>query len=262
MKKDKAFTLLALALAALALLAWRIWAPPFSDPLTARLWDTVAVRAVGAVMALSLLLFLRFRVWRFHARTPRGVQAAVLLCALAVCVNNAPWLALLWGEARVLRTELLPLYALSSLAVGAFEELFFRGVALPLWLERRARTRGELFFAVLGTSAVFALLHLLNLAQGASVGATLLQVGYSFLVGAMCAVVLLLCGSVLPCILLHAVYDFGGLLVPTLGSGRIWNAPTVVLTAVLSVAVTLYFLWCLYRTSPTLCTFFYTKEEK
>jgi uncharacterized BrkB/YihY/UPF0761 family membrane protein len=100
------------------------------------------------------------------------------------------------------------------------------------------------------------------LAQGASVGATLLQVGYSFLVGAMCAVVLLLCGSVLPCILLHAVYDFGGLLIPTLGSGRIWNAPTVVLTAALSVAVTLYFLWCLYRTSPTLCTFFYTKEEK
>jgi len=261
MKKDQRITLFALALAALALLLWRIWAPSFSDPVRAGLWDGVVTRAVGVAIALILLAFFRFRVWRPHRLCTRSVRVAVLLCALAVCVNNAPWLALWRGEARVVRTELILLFLLSSILVGAFEELLFRGVLLPLWLEHRARTRRELFFGVIGTSALFALLHLVNLAQGASVGATVMQVGYSFLIGAMCAVVLLVCGSVVPCIVLHAVYDFGGLLVSTLGTGRIWNAPTVVLTAVLGVAVTAFFAYRLWRLPPDVTEAWYRSEQ-
>ena len=63
----------------------------------------------------------------------------------------------------------------------------------------------------------------------------------------MCAVVLLKTHCLPFCVLLHAVYNFGGTLVPTFGSGTVWDPVTVTVTAVLGVIVLLYFLRLLSR---------------
>jgi hypothetical protein len=63
----------------------------------------------------------------------------------------------------------------------------------------------------------------------------------------MCAVVLLKTRSLPFCVLLHAVYNFGGTLVPTFGSGIVWDPVTVTVTAVLGITVLLYFLHLLSR---------------
>ena len=60
----------------------------------------------------------------------------------------------------------------------------------------------------------------------------------------MLAVVLLCTGSLALCIVLHAVYNFGGLLVPTLGYGAfadLWNVPTIVVTALIAVAAIVFY---------------------
>ena len=77
-----------------------------------------------------------------------------------------------------------------------------------------------------------------------------MQVGYSFLIGGMCAIVLLKTRSVWLPVLIHAIYDLGGMLIRYLGGGTLWDTPTVVLTVLVSVAVVIYFLVLLFRVKP------------
>lgn len=230
-------------------LLWRTALPKPQDPIVASLWDTAMVRTAASVVIALLLWYLEIPV--FHptksplARTERRKRWCVWLPALLVCLNNAPWLSLLQKQAYLTRTDLLWLWIWTCLGIACFEEFAFRGLLLRLWLDRRGSHR--VWEAVIVSSGVFALFHLTNLLQGASLPATLLQVGYSFLIGAMCAIVLLATGSVWHCVLLHAVYDFGGGLISHLGGGRIWTTPTVIVTAALAVLVIGWFLRILWQ---------------
>ena len=62
----------------------------------------------------------------------------------------------------------------------------------------------------------------------------------------MCGIALLLCGRLWVPIALHAVYDFGGQLVDTVGKGTVWTVPEIVLTAVVGTAVAGYALFVLF----------------
>ena len=103
------------------------------------------------------------------------------------------------------------------------------------------------FLAILLTSAVFGLVHTLNLFIGGSPTAVIMQIGYSFLIGGMCAIVLLKTRCIWIPVFIHALYDLGGMLVEYLGGGTLWDTPTVVLTVIVSVAVVAYFLVLLFR---------------
>ena len=111
------------------------------------------------------------------------------------------------------------------------------------------------------SSALFGLIHLANLLEGAGVVETLMQVGYSFLIGGMCSIVLLKTRNILPCILLHTIFDFCGSLIPTLGSGEIWNPPTILFTAVLAVAVSVWMIYLLCGVKPEETDCFYLKKS-
>ena len=63
-----------------------------------------------------------------------------------------------------------------------------------------------------------------------------LQVGYSFLIGCMCAVSLLFSGNIIVPIIIHALFDVGGFLTDfAFLEGALWTMGNVVLTAVVSV---------------------------
>ena len=74
------------------------------------------------------------------------------------------------------------------------------------------------------------------------IGYVALQIGYSFLIGGMCAIVLLYTRCIWICVGLHAIYDFCGYLVPTLGDGVIWDPVTVAITAALGVFALIFML--------------------
>ncbi|MDE7394985.1 MAG: CPBP family intramembrane metalloprotease, partial [Clostridiales bacterium] len=135
-------------------------------------------------------------------------------------------------------------FAYYCIAVGAFEEIVFRGIALPCCLAF-FKGRFRAFWAAALGSAIFALCHLVNLVGG-NAGEVFMQVGYSFLVGGMCAIVYLLCPNVSLCALLHALFDFGGFMATYLGTGMVWGALDITLTAVTAVAGTAYALWLLF----------------
>ena len=235
--------------------------PTYSqDVLTQTLCKSLISRVLGSVIFVSLAIFLSYRI--FH-RMPLSCLWVLLPC-LAVVVNNLPILSLLRREAWVERWDLLGLFVADCLFIGIFEELAFRGTLFLAILEKRRGSTRQIFMTALVSSAIFGLVHLANLLEGAGVVVTLMQVGYSFLIGGMCSIVLLKSHNILPCILLHAIFDFCGSLIPTLGVGEIWNTPTIVITAVLAVVVSAWMIYVLCGVKPeeTDCFYFKKSTEK
>lgn len=232
-----------------ALLYLELAKPTFtSDGVLQPLIAMTLTRAVGAVVFLALLLTEGYRVLN-PVRKPFWRSILWALPPILVVVNNLPALSLWWGDAYLVYTapRYIVWFALECLAIGLFEELAFRGVILLMIAEKRRRTRMGLFVSILLTSAVFGAVHLVNLVAGSSPGAVFMQIGYSFLIGAMCAVVLLKTANLWLCVVLHATFDFCGHLLPTLGAGTWWDTPTVIFTAVLAVATTAYMVWQFLR---------------
>lgn len=217
-----------------------------SDETTAALLRSVISRLLGSAVFVFVLLYWHLRLFS----KPTVACLPAFLPALVVVVNNYPILSAIRGDATLTRPDLVWLFALDALMIGVFEEVAFRGVLFPLLLERRCRNSAQIFRTTILVSAVFGLVHLANLLEGADIGSTLLQVGYSFLIGGMCSIVLLKSGNLLLCILLHAVYDFCGGLYPTLGAGVWWDTPTVIWTALLGTFAFVWLIRILLRVTP------------
>lgn len=182
------------------------------------------------------LLFLFGQTYLLHF--PRKSFPKALLWSIPcflVAIVNFPFSALITGSATVERAELIPLFALLCVCIGLSEELTFRGIVHDFIKRKLAGKKNGYIFSVLISSAVFGLWHLLNLAYGAGVGATFLQVGYSFLIGAMLAVTYDKTRNIWLCAFIHALFDFGGMLVDYLGRGNVHDLVFWILTAVFGV---------------------------
>lgn len=89
-----------------------------------------------------------------------------------------------------------------TLGIGFYEEIYFRGIICNLWVEKGERT------AVVISSILFAVCHIMNVAGGASVIETMLQICFAFVYGIVFALIFVVCHSIWPCIILHTFHDF------------------------------------------------------
>lgn len=220
-----------------------------TDPTLDGIIKMMVSRGCGAVMFTLLLAYMGFRVMN-PVRRPFLRALLVSLPAFAVAINNFPILSTAIGDARLTASPTaVGLFAIECLFIGIFEETAFRGVVLLTLLEKKRQDKKQIFKATVISSAIFGGIHVFNLFAG-GVGPTILQIGYSFLIGGMLAVVLLKTKNIWICAIIHAVYNFCGYLMPTLGEGKWWDLPTVVFTAVLAVAVAVYTIHTLLKISP------------
>lgn len=203
--------------------------------------------------ALSLLLIMLLTLGG-QLRLRKCGARALLWClpCFAVALANFPYSALISGAATIDRAELLPLFALTCIATGVFEELAFRGLIFNLMEMRLSDRKCGTLIAALGSSALFGAMHIFNILGGADVGATLLQTGYAFLLGMMFSAMLLKTGNVWLCAATHAVFNIGGQLIPTLGTGAFQDTAFWVVTAVCGAICALHvgFYLVRHRTSP------------
>ena len=210
----------------------------------------IVTRFVGCAVFIPLAVYMGYNIWGLTKRN----RARVLLCTLvplAVVVNNLPIIGLITGAAYLTEPyHYVLIFAAEAFLIGLFEEFAFRGVLFPFILETRRKDAKSIFFATVLSSAAFGAIHLMNVFAGAGIGYVVLQVGYSFLIGGMCAIVLLYTRSIWICVILHAIYDFCGYLVPTLGDGIIWDPVTVAITAALGVFALIFMLIWLLRIDP------------
>ena len=253
--------LVATVLGVLVLGYFEFFKPTLSqDAVLQRLMTMTITRTVGAAVFFLVLLTLGYRVLN-PIRKPFGKSLLFCIPAFLVVVNNMPILSMIWGDAYFVHGEwyYMVWFVAECLAIGLFEEAAFRGLALLLFAEKRRDTTKGLFMSIVFSSAVFGVVHLANILAGASPGAVILQIGYSFLIGAMCSVVLFKTANLWLCVLLHAIYDFSGNLMPTLGTGSWWDTPTVILTVILAVFTTVYMVVAFVSMKPSHVERIYTK---
>lgn len=208
-------------------------------------------RLVGG--AACILFMLEFSYTKILS--PFGNKKPLLwllaLPAFVIAINNFPFVSFLSGDCRVISgSASLLWYAIVCLGVGFFEEMAFRGCAFMLFLEKRTGSKAKIFFAIFLSSAVFGLIHFVNIFAGSSPLAVLRQIGYSALIGALCSVVLLLTRNIWICVILHASYNFCGGIIAEYGEGIQWTGAEIVFTAVVSVIIGVYFL-VLFIKMPT-----------
>ena len=180
-----------------------------------------------------------------------GGIKGLLLCipAFLVALDNFPFLPLLNGDLAFNGAigGLFP-YVLYCLSIGIMEETIFRGTIFPLFLFRFQHNKKGTFWAIAASSAIFGAMHLLNLFGGFS-PMVFLQVGYSFLIGCMCATALLFSGNIVVPIIIHALFDVGGFLTDSgFCTGTLWTTGNVILTAVLSVIFAVAIVLAFFKT--------------
>lgn len=101
---------------------------------------------------------------------------------------------------------------LAALIGGVGEEAAFR--AMPCaWLTKEKRNGKDFLKHALVVALIFALLRLTDLLARAPVVDTLLGMGSSFGYGLLAAAVFLRCGTIIPCMLVHTLYNIPGILV-------------------------------------------------
>ncbi len=197
-------------------------------------------RIVGAGVMVWLATDLGLRIFGLRKRLHGFLWA---LPFLVVAVDNLPIVGLARGEVSISAgIGSWMLFAFHCLSVGLFEEIVFRGVIFPLILQKAPHTRKGIFWSLMLSSALFGAVHLVNLLSSDPLS-VLMQIGYSFLVGAMCGMVFLLCRNIFACAFLHALFNFCGLMADELGSGVVWDAASIVLTAVVAAAAVAYGIW-------------------
>ena len=233
-----------LVLSIIAVVAVEIWYRLIDSPteLTTDIYSSLS-RLFGTAIALVFMLEFSLGKILHPLGNKRASAILYILPAFAIAINNFPWVSFFAGDCSMSAsaTDIL-FYAFMCLCVGLFEEIAFRGCVLMLFLKKRTHSKLSVFMAIFWSSVVFGAVHLVNIFTS-SPGAVILQIGYSALIGGLCSLVLLETGSVWACVLVHAVYNFSGGVVPRLGEGTIWTAPEVALTAVLAVIVIVYCVW-------------------
>ncbi len=202
--------------------------------------DMTVTRSLGAAVFIAILIYLGYKVLN-PIKAPFVKSILFCLPAFFVAVNNFPFSCIAKGSAVIdAPASRIILLVCQCVAVASFEEVAFRGVILLGFAEKR-RSRKGLFISIVLSSAVFAVVHLLNIFTSSPI-AVIMQIGYSFLIGGMCSVILLKTKNIWLCVAVHTIFNFGGAIVTTCGHGEIWDTFTVIFTAVLAVVTFVYML--------------------
>lgn len=201
-------------------------------------------RATGFAVLVWLAYDLDFDIFGLRGR---GRTALFVLPFVIVAVNNLPIVGLIKSQVHIdAGAGSILIFILNCLFVGLFEEIAFRGIVLPLVLMKMSDNRKGIFWSVIISSALFGAIHLVNLLSG-NAGPVFLQVGYSFLVGSMCAMVMLFTRNIFACAALHAGFNFCGLIADEFGAGPTWDAASIALTAIVGVIAALYGVWLMFK---------------
>jgi hypothetical protein len=148
------------------------------------------------------------------------------------------------------RPGVIALFTLTNLSTGWVEEIMGRGLVLIPLLLAWGQTRKGMYGAVITSSALFGIAHIINILLGRRLLVDgLAQIVYSTFFGVIFAACLLRNQTIWPMMLLHAAFDFAGNLSEISIGGVLHTAPKAmeISSALILGAITLpLFLYGLF----------------
>ena len=193
-------------------------------------------------LLIGTLIILFFVKGKLKTLFNKPVRLWYLLPCLLVAANNLPFIPWISGENRFANVSVIEiaLFIVYCLLIGTFEETVFRGALFPALLSVFNKSKSGLIKAMITSSTIFGVTHLINLISGAGIVETLLQVVYTTLIGGMCAFLFFKTNSIIPSIIVHVIYNLCGLLFDAkigLGLGITIDLPTVIVTVLIGALV-------------------------
>ena len=185
---------------------------------------------VAVCLAISWFVFFITPIpyLTFKHTTLRGLLWC--LPCLLVALVNFPFSTLIKGDLAITHGNYMGLYIIYIISIALLEELVFRGILLSFFMDLFRSNKLQHFWSVLITSAIFSLFHFTNLLNNVDILTVLKQVGYTFLIGAMFAVITLKIKNLWLAVIVHALFDFGGLLTETIAEGELQDVVFWILT--------------------------------
>lgn len=202
------------------------------------------IKILLSIIAVYFIFAYRFNeVFTFKIK---GFGFLTLIVALIIAISNFPFYDFLTGKTALQLNLSAVTFLVYCIGVASLEELFFRGLIFPLSVMICQNKKRPLLLGVITSSAIFGLTHLVNI-FGGNIGGTLLQVGYSFLIGALCAITLIKTKNIFFPVIVHAVYNFCGQIPSICGNGVAWSIGQIILTATVGVVATIYFVVVIFK---------------
>lgn len=170
---------------------------------------------------------------------------AIIIPGMLIAINNFPFSAFISGRTLILEeNHVIYLFAIECLSIGFLEEVAFRGIILIILIERLPKNKKGYLIAIIISSTLFGVAHLVNIIGGSSFQTTLLQVIYSSLMGALWSIVFIMTSNLLFPIFLHASFNFLGLVLFKVGTvSNRYDSFTIITTFVLAAIAFLYYVF-------------------
>ncbi|GAB6992303.1 CPBP family intramembrane glutamic endopeptidase [Paenibacillus pini] len=180
---------------------------------------TLPVLIAFIPIAIALIIYLSWkRRWRYMGFRPlleipkRGWLYYLPFVAVLAAISAS-------GFKEVTSSELL--YFLGfTLLVGFVEETVYRGLILKALLNKSIPT------AVITSSVLFGITHLLNMLSGQNLLDTIMQIIYALLIGAALSLLIIKNNNILPLILFHFIHNLIRFLSPEVAGTSI-NTPVI-----------------------------------
>lgn len=190
-----------------------------------------------------LIMMVRFGYKFYSLNVSYKEFVFILVPGILIAINNFPISAFMNDRYVLISPSVTILVVLLfTLGTAFLEEIVFRSVIFTAVIQMLPKTKKGLFYSVMISSLFFGLMHLVNIFDGASVPNTLLQVGYSFLMGSLWSVVFLKTKSIWSSILLHWLYNFFGFVLFEVGVVlNRYDTITVVTTILIGIIGTVYY---------------------
>ena len=197
---------------------------------------------VGALVLLLVTYFLGWwrPVFRDEDRAPRWTLLIPAFMAVAVL---AGLITADWGGRE---SSFIAWLLVGTLFVGIAEEVLTRGLLLTAFRGGMGEV-GVWFW----TSLVFGLLHSLNILFGQSVGATILQVAFAFVLGSVLYACRRATGLLVIPIVLHALWDFTTFMSSGEAGTVSAGAQGIIVYGAVIVCIVALFKRSFFQTSPT-----------
>ena len=182
---------------------WGVWLPHGQHSLAAGVINSVSPNLLYATIFIALAV-IAFRWWDVAFTWPERPREIMLVWFPLIYIMAFFSLTLITGLPS---PQVIGFVAINTILVGFSEEMAFRGV-----LFRALLTRMPIWPAIIVTTVLFGSVHSLNALTTGDLPAALTQSVTAAMSGLLFIAIVLRTGSIIPAMVLHALWDFSNLL--------------------------------------------------